>query len=96
MRDGDEYVINGSKTFISNGLNCDLVIVVVQDRPDATGAKAMSLIAGRGRSRRVSAAAASSTRSASTPHDTAELFFDDVRVPVTQPCSASEGKGCRT
>jgi len=35
IRDGDEYVLNGSKTFISNGQNCDLVIVVAKTDPDA-------------------------------------------------------------
>ena len=34
IRDGDDYVVNGSKTFISNGQNCDLVIVVVKTDPD--------------------------------------------------------------
>lgn len=79
-REGDEYVISGAKTFISNGLNCDLVVVVVKTEPEL-GAKGVSLILveadrpgfrkGRKLEKMGQAAA-----------DTAELFFDDVRVPV--------------
>src|SRR6218665_2200927 len=43
VRDGDEYVIDGSKTFISNGLNCDMVLLVCKTAP-AAGAKGVSLI----------------------------------------------------
>ncbi len=80
VRDGDEWVINGSKTFISNGLTCDQVVVVCKTDPTA-GAKGCSLIMvdcnsegfRRGRKlEKVGQAAA----------DTAELFFDNVRVPV--------------
>ena len=80
VRDGDEWVINGSKTFISNGLTCDQVVVVCKTDPSA-GAKGCSLIMvdcnsegfRRGRKlEKVGQAAA----------DTAELFFDNVRVPV--------------
>ena len=42
-REGDEYVINGAKTFISNGLNCDLIVVVAKTQPEL-GAKGVSLI----------------------------------------------------
>jgi len=42
-REGDEYVISGAKTFISNGLNCDLVVVVAKTEPEL-GAKGVSLI----------------------------------------------------
>src|SRR5204862_431632 len=43
IRDGEEYVINGSKTFISNGLNCDLIIMVCKTDP-AAGSRGVSLI----------------------------------------------------
>lgn len=43
VRDGDEYVINGAKTFISNGLNCDLVVLVAKTQPEL-GAQGTSLI----------------------------------------------------
>ena len=80
IRDGDDYVINGSKTFISNGLTADLVIVVCKTDP-AAGAKGISLIA-------VEASRAGFKRGCKLEKvgqhaaDTAELFFDNVRVPV--------------
>ena len=80
VRDGDEYVINGSKTFISNGLNCDMVLVVCKTDPSA-GAKGVSLImvetdrAGFRRGRKLD-------KVGQPAADTTELFFDNVRVPV--------------
>ena len=79
-RDGDHYVINGAKTFISNGLNCDLVIVVCKTDPEL-GAKGVSLIAveadraGFRKGRKLD-------KMGQEAADTAELFFDNVRVPV--------------
>jgi alkylation response protein AidB-like acyl-CoA dehydrogenase len=80
VRDGDEYVINGQKTFITNGEHADLVIVVAKTDP-ARGAHGVSLIAvergtaGFSRGRRLEKVGLKGT-------DTAELFFDDCRVPV--------------
>lgn len=79
--DGDEYVINGAKTFITNGINADLVVVVCQTDPGA-GAMGFSLIVvergakGFERGRNLD-------KIGLKAQDTAELFFDDVRVPVT-------------
>ena len=79
-REGEHYVINGAKTFISNGLNCDLVIVVCKTDPDM-GAKGVSLIAveadrvGFRKGRKLD-------KMGQEAADTAELFFEDVRVPV--------------
>jgi acyl-CoA dehydrogenase len=79
-REVDHYVINGAKTFISNGLNCDLVIVVCKTDP-ALGAKGVSLIAveantpGFRKGRKLD-------KMGQEAADTAELFFDDVRVPA--------------
>lgn len=90
VQDGDEYVINGSKTFITNGLNCDLVIVVCKTDPKA-GAKGISLImieANRNGFRRGRKLDKVGQRAA----DTAELFFDDVRVPVSNRLG-EPGKG---
>ncbi len=80
VRDGDEYVINGSKTFISNGLNADMVLVACKTDPKA-GAKGVSLImvetdrAGFRRGRKLD-------KVGQPAADTTELFFDNVRVPV--------------
>ena len=89
-RDGDEYVINGSKTFISNGFLSDLVVVVCKTDP-AAGAKGVSLLlvethrAGFRRGRKLDKVGMHS-------QDTAELFFDDVRVPAGN-LLGEEGKG---
>ncbi|ABM58674.1 acyl-CoA dehydrogenase family protein [Verminephrobacter eiseniae] len=80
VRDGDEYVIDGSKIFISNGLNCDMVLLVCKTSP-AAGAKGVSLImveadrAGFRRGRKLD-------KVGQPAADTAELFFDNLRVPV--------------
>lgn len=79
-RDGDDYVIDGAKTFISNGLNCDLVVVVAKTAPEL-GAKGVSLIlveadrAGFRKGRKLE-------KMGQQAADTAELFFESVRVPV--------------
>jgi alkylation response protein AidB-like acyl-CoA dehydrogenase len=79
-RDGDGWVVNGSKTFITNGINSDLIIVVAKTDPDA-GAKGISLLVverdmpGFSRGRNLE-------KIGLKAQDTAELFFDDVRVPA--------------
>lgn len=90
VRDGDEYIINGAKTFITNGINSDLVIVVCKTDPDA-GHKGMSLIVvergmeGFERGRNLDKLGQHSG-------DTAELFFTDVRVPASN-LLGEEGRG---
>jgi acyl-CoA dehydrogenase len=80
VRDGDDYVLNGAKTFITNGSHCDLVIVVARTAP-GSGAKGMSLLvvdtgmAGFAKGRRLK-------KIGLKAQDTGELFFDNVRVPV--------------
>ncbi|WP_431780580.1 acyl-CoA dehydrogenase family protein [Streptomyces chumphonensis] len=80
VRDGDHYVVRGSKTFITNGINADLVLVVVKTDPEQ-GAHGTSLLAvergmpGFERGRNLD-------KIGLKAQDTAELFFDDVRVPV--------------
>jgi long-chain-acyl-CoA dehydrogenase len=89
-REGDEYVINGQKVFITNGQNCDFVVLACKTDP-AMGAKGISLILveadrhgfERGRNlEKVGQHAA----------DTSELFFSDVRVPV-ENLLGEEGRG---
>ena len=90
IREGDDYVINGSKTFISNGLNCDLVVLVAKTQPEL-GAKGTSLIlveadrAGFRKGRKLE-------KMGQEAADTAELFFENVRVPVSN-LLGEEGKG---
>lgn len=81
VRDGDEFVLNGAKTFITNGINADLVIVVCVTDP-AAGRRGMSLLVvergmdGFERGRNLEKVGQHS-------NDTAELFFSDVRVPAS-------------
>lgn len=89
-RIGDDFVINGSKTFISNGQHSDLVIVVARTS-DAPGSKGMSLIlveADRPGFRR----GRNLDKLGHLSSDTSELFFDDVTVPVSNLLGA-EGTG---
>ena len=79
--DGGNWVLTGAKTFITNGINADLVIVVARTEPDAPGSKGLSLLVverdmpGFTRGRNVEKVGLKA-------QDTAELFFDDVRVPA--------------
>jgi len=91
VREGDEYVINGAKTFITNGFHADLVVVAVKTDPDA-GAQGISLIAvetttpGFRRGRVLD-------KIGLKGQDTAELFFDNVRVPAENLLGEQEGLG---
>ncbi len=91
-RDGDDYIVNGAKTFITNGGNANFVIVVCRTG-DESGAKGVSLLA-------VETDAAPGFRRGRPldkvglkAQDTSELFFDDLRVPVANLIGAKEGQG---
>ncbi|MEY2927389.1 MAG: hypothetical protein RL367_1866 [Pseudomonadota bacterium] len=87
---GDDYIINGSKTYITNGQNADLILTVAKTDP-TQGAKGTSLIlveaerAGFSRGRNLDKVGQWSA-------DTSELFFEDVRVPVGN-CLGQENRG---
>lgn len=91
-RVGDEYIINGQKTFISNGINSNLVIVVAKTDP-AAGHKGISLICveegapGFSRGRKL-------VKMGMHSQDTAELIFEECRVSVSN-LLGEEGKGFR-
>ncbi|HEX2885301.1 acyl-CoA dehydrogenase family protein [Vineibacter terrae] len=90
VRDGDEYVITGSKTFISNGWNADLIVLVCKTDPSA-GARGISLIlveTNRPGFRRGKLLKKLGLRA----QDTAELYFDDLRVPASN-LLGQEGEG---
>lgn len=78
VRDGDEWVINGSKTFITNGYSCDIVIAAVRTAPEL-GPKGITLFAieatkeGFSRGRKLDKVGMEES-------DTSELFFENVRV----------------
>jgi len=80
VRDGDDWVLNGAKTFITNGINADLVIVVARTDAEAESRGLSLLVVERGmpgfsRGRKLD-------KIGLHAQDTAELFFDDVRVPA--------------
>ncbi|QJR02408.1 acyl-CoA dehydrogenase [Sphingobium yanoikuyae] len=89
-KDGNHYIINGSKTYITNGQNADVTIVAAKTNPEL-GAKGVSLIlvdadtAGFKRGRNLDKIGQHSA-------DTSELFFEDVRVPISN-CLGQEGQG---
>ena len=90
IRDGDHYIVNGSKTFITNGINADLVITAVKTDPSQRH-KGMSLLVlergmeGFERGRNLE-------KIGQHAQDTAELFFNDVAVPVGN-LLGQEGEG---
>ena len=90
IKDGDHYVVNGSKTFITNGINADLVIVVAKTDPEQ-GAHGISLIVlergmeGFERGRNLD-------KMGLKAQDTAELSFTDVKVPA-ENLLGEEGQG---
>ncbi len=91
IREGDEYVINGSKTFITNGAQADVVITVAKTNPEEA-ASGISLIIvptdtpGFSRGRVLD-------KIGMKGQDTAELSFSDVRVPVANLLGSEEGQG---
>ncbi|MCW5750828.1 MAG: acyl-CoA dehydrogenase family protein [Alphaproteobacteria bacterium] len=90
IRDGEDYVINGQKTFITNGQNADLVIVVAKTDPKE-GAKGTSLILVEG-DRTGFSKGRNLEKIGLKAQDTSELFFADVRVPVSNRLGG-EGQG---
>jgi alkylation response protein AidB-like acyl-CoA dehydrogenase len=91
LRDGDDYLVNGAKTFITNGINADLVITAVKTDPGQKH-KGMSLIViergmpGFERGRNLD-------KLGQHAQDTAELSFTDVRVPRSNLLGPDEGQG---
>ncbi|HTN35352.1 MAG TPA: acyl-CoA dehydrogenase family protein [Marinobacter sp.] len=90
VKDGDSYIMNGSKTFITNGQHADMVIVAAKTDPDA-GARGISLflvdtsLAGYSKGRNLDKIGQHSG-------DTSELFFSDMRVPASA-LLGEEGQG---
>ena len=92
-RAGDHYVINGAKTFISNGYNGNLAMVVARTGPPGSGAKGLSIFMverDRTDGYRVGRIL---EKIGQKGQDTAELFFDDMKVPAENLLGDVEGQG---
>jgi len=92
LQDGNHYVINGQKTFITNGQTANFIIVVCKTDP-GEGARGVSLmvvetdeVEGFKRGRNLK-------KLGNKAQDTSELFFDDVRIPMTNLLGPEEGQG---
>ena len=82
IKDGNDYVINGQKTFISNGQLCDLVVVAAKTDPNATDAhKAISMFVVEA-NRKGFVKGKRLHKMGMASQDTSELFFEDCRVPA--------------
>jgi len=92
IRDGDHYVINGSKTFISNGSLCDMVVIVAKTDP-TQGAAGVSLIVAEVNDLPGFERGRVLEKVGQHGQDTRELFFTDMRVPVANLLGEQEGLG---
>jgi acyl-CoA dehydrogenase len=92
VRDGGDYLLNGTKTFISNGFLAGLVLVVARTDPGA-GAKGISIIAVETDGLPGYRVGRLLDKIGMKAQDTSELFFDDVRVPAANLLGDTEGRG---
>jgi acyl-CoA dehydrogenase len=92
IREGDHYVVNGSKTFISNGSMADLIVVVAKTDPTA-GGKGVSLIVVETANCQGFSRGRVLDKVGQHGADTSELSFTDVRVPVGNLLGGEEGRG---
>lgn len=92
VRDGNQYLINGSKTFITNGQLANLVIIVAKTDPSA-GAKGVSLFAVETDTAEGFRRGRNLDKLGFKGNDTSELFFDDMRVPADALIGPEEGQG---
>jgi acyl-CoA dehydrogenase len=93
IRDGDHYVVNGSKTFITNGYHADLVCLAAKTDPGVRGSKGTSLLLVDTRGLAGYRVGRSLEKLGQHGQDTCELFFDEARVPATCLLGREEGRG---
>jgi acyl-CoA dehydrogenase len=92
-RSGDSYVINGSKTFITNGFHAGIICLAVKTDLRAVGPNGISLIIVETKDLPGYRVGRPLNKVGTLGQDTCELFFDDVRVPVSNLLGPVEGKG---
>lgn len=93
IRDGSEYVINGSKTFVTNGWHASIIGLAVKTDPKAAGPRGISLIIVEPKDIAGYSHGAPFEKVGMHAQDTCEIFFDGMRVPASNLLGAAEGKG---
>ena len=91
-RNGDHFLLDGSKTFITNGQNAGLIVVVARTDPEA-GSRGISLLVLETEGAEGFRRGRNLKKLGQKAQDTSELFFDDVRVPVANVLGGIEGRG---
>jgi acyl-CoA dehydrogenase len=92
-RDGDHWVINGSKTFITNGWHTSLICLAVKTDTTQAGKKGISLVMVEAKGLPGYRVGRTLEKIGQHGQDTCELFFDDVRVPASNLLGGEEGRG---
>jgi len=92
-RDGEHYVVNGSKTFITNAAHADLVCLAVKTDAKVTGMRGISLLLVETAELAGYRVGRALEKIGMHGQDTCELFFDDVRVPAANLLGGAEGRG---
>ncbi len=92
-RDGDHYVINGSKTFITNGWHAGLVCIAAKTNPTAPAMRAISMIMAETKDLPGFSIGRPLEKVGMHGQDTCEMFFDNVRVPSGNLLGTAEGRG---
>jgi acyl-CoA dehydrogenase len=92
VRDGDSYVVNGSKIFITNGYLAELIALVVKTQP-GEGAKGTSILMVETKDLAGYRVGRILDKMGLKSQDTSELFFEDVRVPAANLLGGAEGQG---
>jgi len=92
-REGEHFVIKGSKTFVTNGWHAGLICLAVKTDPSKAGLKGLSLIMVETKELAGYQVGRSLEKVGMHAQDTCELFFDEVRVPVANLLGNAEGRG---
>ena len=93
LREGDHYVVNGSKTFITNGVRADLVCLALKTDPKIGGMRGISLLMVDTEGLAGYRIGRSLDKIGMHAQDTCEIFFDNARVPAANLLGGAEGRG---
>jgi acyl-CoA dehydrogenase len=93
LRGGEHYVVNGSKTFITNATHASLVCLAAKTDPKVSGMRAISLLIVETEGLAGYRVGRALEKIGMHGQDTCEIFFDDARVPATNLLGAAEGRG---